>query len=268
VTDLRAPRVRDGDLFSRHVRDYAEERPIQQIQILEAGCGVGGALDLDGVDRYVTGVDLDTPRLHAHTRERHDLDAWTLGDLRTVPLPPRVYDVVHASFLLERIAHTELVLDRFVAALKPGGLLLIRFRDRDSAYGFIDRILPTRVRRLLWRWMRPPGAEEPISAGAANTAVESGDPTRDQIATAGPLPAVYEPIASLQGMRWYCIMRGLVVAADYTSRESATTFGRWSRLADWGCRLVEWLSRGRFSANHSEVALVVRKPENRFLRVI
>lgn len=254
MTDLRAPLRHDGDLFSRHVRDYAEERPIQQIQILEAGCGVGSGLDLDEVDRHVIGVDNDTPRLLAHTRGRRDLDGWTLGDLRTVPMPPRVYDVVHASYLLERVQHTELLLDRFVAAMKPGGLLLVRFRDRDSAYGFIDRLLPGWLRRLLWRWLQP---------DAAATLSEA-----EHASSEGPLPAVYEQVASLRGMRWYCIMRGLVVASEYATRESVRAFGRWSRLVDRTCRMIETLSRGRLAAGHSEVALVIRKPENRFLRVI
>jgi SAM-dependent methyltransferase len=253
VTDVRAPLLH-GDHFSRFVRDYAEERPIQQIQILEAGCGVGRGLDLERVDRYVTGVDADSPQLHTHTRSRDDLDSWTLGDLRTVPMPPRVYDVVHASFLLERVDHTELLLDRFVASMKPGGLLLVRVRDRDSAYGFIDRTLPGWLRRLAWRWLRPP------DPGAAGAPVRGDD--------GGPLPAVYEPTVSLRGMRWYCIMRGLVIASEHTTRESVAGFGRWSTLVGRACRLVDTLSRGRYSAAHSEIALVIRKPENRFLRVI
>src|SRR5690606_5107099 len=50
---------------------------------------------------------------------------------------------------IERIPHAELVLDRFVAALKPGGLLLVHLRDRNTAFGFLDRALP--------RWMHVSG---------------------------------------------------------------------------------------------------------------
>lgn len=257
MTDVRAPTLHDGDLFSRFVRDYAKERPIQRLQILEAGCGVGEGLDLERVECHVTGVDDDLPRLRAHTRSRADLDEWTLGDLRTVPLPPRTYDVVHASYLLERVGHTELLLDRFVAALKPGGLLLIRFRDRDSAYGLIDRMLPQWLRRPLWRWIRPAA---PAGAGEESGAEPGpGD---------GPLPAVYEPTVSPRGLRWYCVMRGLVIASERRSRQCVAALGRWSGLAARACRLVGVLSRGRYPADHSEVAFIIRKPENRFLRVI
>ncbi|WP_131759652.1 class I SAM-dependent methyltransferase, partial [Actinomadura fibrosa] len=149
MTDLRTPPVNGGDLFSERARQYAIEKPLQRIHILEAGCGWGTGLNLGDLECQVTGVDTDTPELRAHTCERPDLDTWHLGDLRTVPMPPRAFDVVHASYLIERAPHAELVLDRFVAALKPGGLLLVHLRDRNSAFGFLDRKLP--------RWLRAPG---------------------------------------------------------------------------------------------------------------
>ncbi|QKG22166.1 class I SAM-dependent methyltransferase, partial [Actinomadura verrucosospora] len=149
MTDLRTPPVNDGDLFSERARQYALEKPLQRIHILEAGCGWGAGLDLGDRECLVTGVDLESPELRAHACERPDLDEWHLGDLRTVPMPPRAYDIVHATYLVERVAHAELVLDRFVAALKPGGLLLVHLRDRNTAFGFLDRHLP--------RWMHASG---------------------------------------------------------------------------------------------------------------
>ncbi|MFB4313034.1 class I SAM-dependent methyltransferase [Actinomadura sp. 21ATH] len=238
-----------GDLFSARARGYAHERPLQEIHVLEAGCGWGRGLDLGSREHRSTGVDLDDPALRAHARERADLDAFHLGDLRTVPMPPRAYDVVHAPFLIERAPHAELVLDRFVAALRPGGLLLVRLRDRDTAFGFLDRRLPRRLRRPLWRGLAR------IEPGAAGPPVP-------------PPPAVYERVASRQGMRWYCVMRGLVIAEEYTSRDALDALGAGSGLMGALCRLVSAVSRRRLTADHSEVTLVIRKPENRFARVI
>jgi hypothetical protein len=270
VTDLRTPPVNDGEstgprhpirLFSRRASEYAYHKPLQRIEVLEAGCGWGSGLDLGDMDRHVTGVDVDTPPVRAHTRGRADLDAWHLGDLRTVPMPPRTYDIVHAHFLVERVVHAELVLDRFVAALKPGGLLLVRFRDRDSAYGFVDRVLPNWLRTLAWQALsRRAGDEQP----GVRTDAPEGWPGPDGT----PSPAVYEPVASLRGMQWYCVMRGLMIAEEYASLDTVAAFGRWSHLVHALCRAVAGMSRGRLTAEHSEVTLVIRKPENRLARVI
>lgn len=234
VTDLRTPPTHDGDLFPVRVRDYADERPLQRLCLLEAGCGCTEELDLGSVECSVTGVDDDLPELRAHTRTRRDLDSWHLGDLRTVPMPPRVYDVVHASHLIERIPHAELVLDRIVAALKPGGLMLLRFRDRDSVFGCVDRLTPKWLRPVLWHSDQPP-------------------------------PPVYDRVASLEGMRWYCMMRGLVISEEYTSRDAQAGCGR---LMGAVFRVVSALARNRLSSAYSEVTMVIRKPENRFARIL
>jgi SAM-dependent methyltransferase len=239
VTDLRTPPISDGDLFSERVRQYADRRT-QPVRVLEAGCGWGGGLALGDLDRTVTGVDEDVPELRAHTRARGDLDAWHLGDLRTVPLPPRAYDVVYAPYLIERVPCAELVLDRFVAALKPGGLLLVRLRDRDTAYGRLDRVTP--------QWARRRDAQ-----------------------SGGLPPALYEQVASQRGMRWYCMMRGLVIAEEYVSDElPGTARGQGTAHGPFAGsrRLVAAASGGRLTADHCSVALVIRKPENRFARVI
>jgi methyltransferase family protein len=208
---------------------------MQRLAILDAGCGWAGEIELESfIESVITGVDDDLPTLRAHTEARRDLDGWQLGDLRTVPMPPRVYDVVRASHLIERIAHAELVLDRFVAALKPGGLMVVRFRDRAGAFGLLDRRLPHWMRHLLWHHEQPP-------------------------------PAVYDRVASLEGMRWYCMMRGLVIAEEITSRDAMTGSGR---LMGAAFRVLSLAGRGRVTSAYSEVTLVIRKPENRFARII
>ena len=116
-----------------------------------------------------------------------------LGDLRAVPLPPRSFDVVYCAFLLERIPNAALVLDRFVATLRPGGLLLLRIRDRSCAAAVLDRSAPEPLRRALWDRLHP------------------GEP--------GPFPAVYDPLTSARGIESYATAHGLVI----TRRESART---------------------------------------------
>ncbi|GAA2604814.1 class I SAM-dependent methyltransferase [Actinomadura fulvescens] len=263
MTELRRPPVNDGDLFSERARQYAHDKPLRRIHILEAGCGWGRGLDLGDHERQVTGVDVDAPALRAHTHRRTDLDAWHLGDLRTVPMPPRAYDIVHATYLIERVPNAELVLDRFVAALKPGGLLLVRIRDRNTAYGFLERTLPQWLSGPLWKRLTDGGRHWQAEQAGDEAAGKKPGPL-----TVVPPRGVYERVASRQGMQWYCVMRGLVIAEEYASRDSMNALAAGTGLAGRVCRLVAALSRGRLTAKHSETTLVIRKPENRFARVI
>ena len=97
-----------------------------------ACCGEAGA------DIAVSLIDDDQPVTRAALGADESLAGCVLGDLRTVPLPPRSHDIVLCTLLLQRIDHAELVLDRLVAAIRPGGLLLLRFSDRDSSGGFLN----------------------------------------------------------------------------------------------------------------------------------
>ena len=233
----------DADLFTRSLLGYAAGRPAQPLVLLLAGAATAGdALDGPGLrsagcELAITLIDSDDEVVSAAVASEA---ACTLGDLRTVPLPPRFYDAAVCALLLERISHAELVLDRFVDALKPGGLLLLQFRDRDCAAGFLDRRLPAALRKLIWRRTRP------------------GQP--------GPYPAVYEQLVSVRGIQSYVLRRGLVIA----HRQALDTLAGprrplWLLLAR---RLVALLSRSGLPWSHDEFRFVIRKPEDRFARVL
>ncbi|GES06177.1 hypothetical protein Acor_82460 [Acrocarpospora corrugata] len=230
-----------GGVFSQRIREQWNEQLGRRLDILVAGCGRGIPLELDQIEARVTGVDEDRPGLRAATKARADLDSWSLGDLRSVPLVPRSYDVVCVEFLLERIPHAELVLDRMVNGLRPGGLLLIRMRDRKSAYGFLDR--KAVCRGLLWRWLGPADV-------------------------AGPLPAIYETVSSREGIHAYCLMRGLMIAEDHALTSGPARLGPRGGFVAGLCRTVGGLSAGRLAPDHDEIALVIRKPQHHFARLI
>lgn len=163
MSEVRSVVARD-DIFSRRIREQWTGQSGRRLDALIAGCGWPEPLqlELDEMEARVTGIDEDPPALRASTSARKDLDSWSLGDLRSVPVPPRAFDIVYVSFLLERIEHPELVLDRLLTGLRPGGLLLLQMRDRTSAYGTYDRLMPSALRRLLWRRFAPDGAVGPL----------------------------------------------------------------------------------------------------------
>jgi SAM-dependent methyltransferase len=229
-------------VFAQPVRDYVYQCVGRPVNLLQAGSvtsldelGLGKLRD-SGFEISVVTVDQDHPRL-AETGSN-----VTVGDLRTIPLPPRSFDIVHCSLLLDRINHVALVLDRLGAALRPGGLLLLRIRDRDCAAGFLDRVLPGWIRRFMWQRLYP------------------GQP--------GPFPAIYEATASARGIAAYMLMRGLVIAQRKTVRSLPAQPEKLSRVVSAARKTVSVASRRRLTDRHDELLFVIRKPEDRFARVV
>jgi SAM-dependent methyltransferase len=245
----RAPRPAPAEtgLFARYTRDYVTGHDGHQITILQAGCTTAdGDLGVSvlrnaGADIAVSLIDDDQPVTRAALAADGSLAGCVQGDLRTVPLPPRSHDIVLCSLLLQRIDHAELVLDRLVAAIRPGGLLLLRFSDRDSSGGFLDRVMPSAARTAVWRKRRP------------------GQP--------GPYPAVYERLSSVRGVQAYALMRELVIAERHALGGLAGALAE-PRGFLAVQKLAAWLSRGRLTAAHEELLYVLRKPEDRFARIL
>lgn len=231
--------ARGGDLFSQRIREQWAGQLGRRLDVLVAGCAHDEPLTLERIETRVCGVDEDLPAIRRVVEERADLVAWSLGDLRSAPLPPRSYDVIQLSFLLERIQHAELVFDRLLQALRPGGLVLLRVRDRESAYGLLDRLTPSWVRRLLWRHLVPEG-------------------------TPGPLPARYGPLASADGMHAFCLTRGLMI----TDEERTTSGPAMGRVGSAMVAVAARLTNGRYPASHDEITMVIRKPQYHFARLI
>jgi SAM-dependent methyltransferase len=245
------PPADPSDLFARSIRDYGRQHHGETIKVLQAGCTVpAGDLGLDKLhaswlDVAIRGIDQDHPVTRKTAQSSASQGAAmpiVLGDMRTIPLPPRSFDIVYSAHLLDRIEHAELVLDRLVAALRPGGLLLLRFRDRECAAGLLDRMLPQVARRAIWHWLRP--------------------------RQAGPFPAVFGPLLSADGMHAFMLARGLVVTERETLRDRPGRPARFAWGAPLACRLIAGLSRGKLPDDHDDLLYVIRKPENRFARVL
>ncbi|HEY2520630.1 MAG TPA: methyltransferase domain-containing protein [Streptosporangiaceae bacterium] len=248
----RAQRAQsERDLFAQPVQDYLYRALGRPLNVLRAGTRTPiGELGLarlrdSGYQIVLTTVDQDTPLTRAVIADpaaRPVPGPVLLGDLRSVSLPPRSFDVVYCAFLLEHIQNAALVLDRFVAALRPGGLLLLRVRDRDCAATVLDRKTPEPLRRALWPRLHP------------------GEP--------GPFPAVYEPLASARGLQAYASAHGLVITRREAERSVPVTPTRLAAAVQAARKLVAGVTRGRCTDAHDELLYVIRKPEDRFARLV
>jgi SAM-dependent methyltransferase len=235
--------------FAEPMRDYVLQSLSRPVSVLQAGClapvqelGLG-ELTEDGYEILVTAVDSDQPLARRVLRDAEgDYDKVITGDLRTVPIPQRAYDVVYCALLLERVHHVELVLDRLTSALKPGGLLMVRTGDRYSAAGLLDRLMPGPARRAVWSRFRP--------------------------GTPGPFRPVYEKTVSDEGIASYALMRGLVIAARGSDRSRPDDPPGLSSSVRITCAAISRITRGRFDDGHDELLYVIRKPQDRFARVV
>jgi SAM-dependent methyltransferase len=235
--------------FAEPIREFMITVPRRPVCVLQAGClaplrelGLGELTEI-GYDITVSVVDADDPLAQAVLAQTRDVyDDVIVGDLRTVPLPPRGFDVVYCGHLLERVSHVQLVLDRLVSALRPGGLLLIRVTDRDSAWAALDRWLPHAARNAIWQRLHP------------------GVP--------GPFPAIYEDVTTERGIASYTLMRGLVIAQRSAELTLPDRPRRLSSTVRVTCAAIARLSRGRLADSHDELLYVIRKPEDRFARVV
>jgi len=235
--------------FADPLRDYVLQCLGRPVSLLQAGClaplrelGIGQLIE-GGFVISVTAVDADNGLARRVLHEACDAyDDVITGDLRTIPIEQRGYDVVYCALLLERVHHVELVLDRLVSALKPGGLLLIRTGDRYCAAALLDRMLPGPLRRAIWSRLRP--------------------------GIAGPFPPVYERAVSNEGIAAYALLRGLVITARTTELTRPGNPVGLSSSMRITCAAISRLTRGRFIDSHDELLYVIRKPQDRFARVV
>jgi ubiquinone/menaquinone biosynthesis C-methylase UbiE len=98
--------------------------------VLDVGCGTGANLPhlvtAVGATGHVTGIDL-SEAMAAHARTRSATNRWdnvdiVVGDAATAPLPADVDGALF--FLVHDLVRSQAVIDRFVAACRPGARIV------------------------------------------------------------------------------------------------------------------------------------------------
>jgi len=249
LADVRPDRLDatgEVDVFTKFAADYAAEHRGRTITFLQAGFATAGPeLDMAALLKVAPGlvinrVDDDNPIVREVAAGRPELTSVAFAELRTLTLAPRSVDLIQCSMLLHRIRNAELVLDRLVGGLRPGGLLLLRTADRDTAAGVLDRKLPQFARDYAWQAAHP------------------GEP--------GPFPAYYEAIASGRGIESFVVRHGLAIA--HRQAYSAERDSNNPQPLVTAQRMVRRLSRASRRAPYDELRYVIRKPEDRYARVL
>ena len=142
--------------------------------------------------------------------------------------------------MLEHIEGAELALSNFVRWLKPGGILIVRVPDRDSAQGFFARITPHWVHVLYYRW-----AWKMKNAGKPGFA---------------PYRTVYDSVVSTSGLLEFCASNGLIVVDMIGVGSFRRGYGLAARITPVIARLISVLSFGRVHAKFVDLTIIARKP--------
>ena len=223
-----------NELASHCIREHYSRHG--KLNILEAGCGAHWDLEPAGVELVLTGVDISPEALEKRT----DLDEAILGDLRSLSLPEDRFDVIYNSYVLEHVQGAETVLDNFVKWLKPGGIIILKMPDRNSAFGFITRMTPYWFHVLYYRYVH----------GKRN----AGKPGHS------PFPTFYDGVVSRKGIHEFCLTRGLAIRAEYGTPTFIPQHRVFHRLIEAvPMKMTELLSFGSLSSSHLGLLYVLQK---------
>ncbi len=238
LLDPENSRLRMKEVLSSYLCTHFQQRT-DSINVLEAGCGKSWALYLKDISLQLTGVDITREAIETRRSNEQDLARAIVGDLLTVQLGCEEFDMVYCCNVLEHISGAEEVVEKFFEWLKPDGLLVLVFPDRDSAAGFLTRITPHWVHVAFYRYK----AQCPWA----------GKPGQ------GPFPTCFDRIVSRRAIHEYCRVHAHNILLEYGR---PYTWKKPKRLAPALSALfksVQILSFGKLSADHGGLVYVIQK---------
>jgi len=226
----------EKEMLERYIKGIAAKNGA--LNILEAGCGQTWGLDLKEIKYHLTGVDVDRAALEIRKFETKDLDEIIEGDLCTVKLPDNHFDVVYNSYVLEHISGAETVMKNFQRWLKPGGIIIVRFPDRQSAYGFITRNTPFWFHVFFKKvMMGNPNAGKPGFA---------------------PYRVFYDRIVSVNGMNAFCSKNNLSIKEEW-GHPYPMPWDSHPALLKFACRTMSLLALGTLAHAHNNLTYILQK---------
>jgi len=234
VTDFPPNSSKEVSKLSSFVENHFLESSDRTLNILEAGCGQKWALNLQGLNYKLTGVDLSEDAIKERQKKHGDLDEVIIGDLTAIELSCHAFDVIYSSYVLEHVDGAEKVMENFYAWLKPGGLLIIRIPDPVTAYSFLSKYLPFPMHILLKRAM-----------GDKNAGKRGYD----------PFPTFFDSIVSRSGIHDFCQRKNLKIRIEYS-------YGYTTHIpiiAHWGLKILGWLSLGNLDSSRVDLLFVIEK---------
>lgn len=232
---LLSAHEQESRVLIEHLGDWCVRRG-NSIRVLEAGCGREWSLAGLPCSCHLTGLDLDPAALRIRLEVAKDLDVAIQGDLRNAELPSHGFDLIYCAYVLEHIEGTQTVLRNFLEWVRPGGAIVIKIPDGNSAYGLLTRMTPHWFHVLYYRWIL-----------GNKSAGKPGYP---------PYPTVFEDVVSYGGMLRFAEQAGLSIGGAWATRvETGPGVRGW--LIRTVLAVVDSLSGGRFPSNHNTLTFLM-----------
>ena len=242
LLDFRRIWLIKNELLSCLIQYYFSEKS-ESINVLEAGCGRKWFFDMGKVKFNLTGVDINKKAIEIRKSISGDLDRFVVGDLRNVNFVKESFDLVTCINVLEHIEGAKVVIDNIFSWLKPNGLAILEFPDRDTTFGFVTRNLPHCFHILYYKFI-------------------VGDPNVGKPGF-GPFPTVYDQIISRNSFLEYCRKYNYKIILEYGIQIGNRKFGRYSSkvrlLFIIFFNIIKFLSFGRLSSSHIGLLYVLQK---------
>jgi SAM-dependent methyltransferase len=127
---------------------YRREPDAWRGPVLEAGGGSFSHFILPPQSSPVV-LDIDRGQLMRNATGAPGI----LGDVQQLPIASTSCSMVVCFNVLEHLQRPELAIDEMVRILRPGGLLLLGFPDRNSLKGWITRLTPISLHRAFYRYV-------------------------------------------------------------------------------------------------------------------
>ena len=210
-----------------------------QLRVLEAGCGSTSHLRLPAGATLV-GIDISEKQLARNTR----LDERILGDVQAHDLGVETFDVIICWDVLEHLPQPVRALDRFVRAIRPGGVIVLALPHARSLKGLVTKATPHAFH--VWFYRRILG--QPL----AGTEDRAPFPTFMRSAIVPDRIVQFAAAHQLDARLVLLYEGGVQLRVRRKSRLADLAFaavGRLSRAA----------SRGAYDANASDAIIVLRK---------
>jgi SAM-dependent methyltransferase len=208
-------------------------------EVLEAGCGSLSHLILAG--DHLTGIDVSEQQLERNAA----LAVKIHGDIESYPLPEGAFDLVISWDVLEHLPGPERALENLARTLRPGGLLVLAFPNRDSVKGLATRLTPHGFH--VWAYRRLWGVER---AGEGDRA---------------PFRTFLRPAIAVPAIRRFAREHGLEIVHEHLY-ESLMQIRLRKRhpVANVAFAVIGALGRlvsgGRRDPTHSDVIFILKRP--------